>query len=292
MAYDILQELPAANLALAHRRLGPLEPWKLDAWQEHVLRDAWVLDYASWEGLSVRVETARGQTPVFPRRIHTWHLYAPGVHYFQRLDRPVRRPEDLWILFTLARPHPFFDAHPFAALHDPDEVLPPLVRAMHALQQRGDPGREAALHGYLGAVLGHLILAARRGGAGTPDAPYVVLRPEARADPAGDALLPRVDRAVSRRLARPPSLDELAAALGLSVSSLSHRFRAETGMTVVERVRWLRIREGRRLLERGGATVKSVAHQLGFSSPFYFSRVFREVAGLTPDAYLRRQRGG
>jgi AraC-like DNA-binding protein len=60
-------------------------------------------------------------------------------------------------------------------------------------------------------------------------------------------------------------------------------------MTVLERVRWLRISQARRLLAERNATVKSVARRLGFSSPFYFSRVFREVTGITPIDYLRQQ---
>ena len=76
----------------------------------------------------------------------------------------------------------------------------------------------------------------------------------------------------------------------MSVSSLAHRFKAETGMTPIERIRWLRVREAKRLLSREAATVKSVAAALRFSSPFYFSRVFKEVTGSTPQDFISQQR--
>lgn len=41
-----------------------------------------------------------------------------------------------------------------------------------------------------------------------------------------------------------------------------------------------------RLTERG-ATIKQVAHELGFSDPFHFSRVFRKVMGLPPGQFAR-----
>ena len=41
------------------------------------------------------------------------------------------------------------------------------------------------------------------------------------------------------------------------------------------------------LLNQPGALVKHVTHQVGFSDPFHFSRVFKSVFGLSPDAFRR-----
>ncbi|MEK7412198.1 MAG: helix-turn-helix domain-containing protein, partial [Planctomycetota bacterium] len=57
------------------------------------------------------------------------------------------------------------------------------------------------------------------------------------------------------------------------------------------RIRWLRIREAKNRLAEPEATVKAVARSLGYSSQFYFSRVFKEVAGMTPEMYLDQMRG-
>lgn len=288
MAYTILHETPPVRLTHVHhqRRTRPVHTRGL--WTGPIRQKYWTLDYCGWEGSWVDVEHPPGTRAAHPRPSGTWHLYAPGVAYHERYDKPENRREDMWLFFTLEATHPFFERHRFARIADPESVLPPIVRRMFALQQRGEPGRENLLHAYLLAILGHVVLAAREG-AGTPADPWRLRDPESAAAAGAGALLEQVDAAVSRTLSEPPSLDELAAELGLSVSSLAHRFKAETGITVVDRVRWLRIRESRRLLARPNTTVKSVARELGFSSPFYFSRVFREVEGITPLEYLKRQ---
>ena len=179
----------------------------------------------------------------------------------------------------------------FAVIADPAGRIADYVRSMYVHQQHGRPGSGVVIHGLFVAVLGEIGAAAKRGDAGTGEAPWCVESPEEAAGAREDRLLHRVDRTVSEALSSPPSLDELAEALHMSVSSLAHRFKAETGFTVVDRVRWLRIREARRLLAQPGATVKGAAHELGFSSPAYFSRVFTEVSGITPVSYLQRATG-
>jgi AraC family transcriptional regulator of arabinose operon len=38
-------------------------------------------------------------------------------------------------------------------------------------------------------------------------------------------------------------------------------------------------------LHKPGALVKNVAADLGFTNPFHFSRVFKSVFGIPPDAF-------
>jgi AraC family transcriptional regulator, arabinose operon regulatory protein len=85
-------------------------------------------------------------------------------------------------------------------------------------------------------------------------------------------------------------MDALAVTLNVSVSTLAHRFKSETGMTVMERVRWLRVREARRLFSEKGMSVKSAAQKLGFSSPFHLSALFRKITGTTAAAYIQQNR--
>jgi AraC-like DNA-binding protein len=40
-------------------------------------------------------------------------------------------------------------------------------------------------------------------------------------------------------------------------------------------------------LHQPGALVKQVAEQTGFDDPFHFSRAFKSVFGLSPDAFRR-----
>jgi len=289
MAYDILQLASQAALKAVQygRSIAAARRIPTGLWIGPIHRAAWTLDFCGWNGMQCMVRTEAGWTPPFRRPPGTWHLYAPGVQYRELQDRPELQLEDAWLIFDLPKRHALFKPGLFAALHDPEDVLAPRVRALYALQQRGEPGAALAAHGLFLSLLGEVALAARRGRSGLPQAPWPVRNPESPSAAETESLLERLDALVCKRLANPPGLDELAEALNLSVSTLAHRFKAETGMTVVDRVRWLRVRAARGLLGRPGASVKSVAQELGFSSTFYFSRVFKEVAGIAPQACLR-----
>lgn len=90
---------------------------------------------------------------------------------------------------------------------------------------------------------------------------------------------------ISTRLDAPPTLDEMAARIGLSPAHLVVVFRREIGRTPVEHVTEMRIAEACRRLVTPRATVTSVAHDLGFCSSQYFSAVFRRHRGATPSEW-------
>lgn len=86
-------------------------------------------------------------------------------------------------------------------------------------------------------------------------------------------------------LAAPVSVPALAAMAGFSSSHFSERFRAVTGFSVVEYVKRLRMARARQLLITSELTVAEVAAEVGYVDPFYFSRQFHAVTGLSPRSY-------
>jgi AraC family transcriptional regulator of arabinose operon len=84
------------------------------------------------------------------------------------------------------------------------------------------------------------------------------------------------------------TLAELAHSVALSPSRLAHLFKAQTGVSVIEFVLNLRLRQAARLLEFSGLAVGEIAHEVGFQSPFYFSRQFKRYFGQNPLAYRRK----
>lgn len=77
----------------------------------------------------------------------------------------------------------------------------------------------------------------------------------------------------------------------ISPSYLSRLFRSETGMSFNEYLRRYRIEAAKTLMRKSpGMPLKNVARYVGFSDPFYFSRVFRAVTGVAPSAFLDRDR--
>jgi AraC family transcriptional regulator of arabinose operon len=107
----------------------------------------------------------------------------------------------------------------------------------------------------------------------------------------GSALDPRVRTVLDllvRDLTAAPSVAELAAAVYLSPSRLAHLFKAQTGQTIAEMARQLRLRQAARLLRHSSRSVQEVATEVGFLCPFHFSRRFRQCFGLSPRDYRRQ----
>lgn len=88
-------------------------------------------------------------------------------------------------------------------------------------------------------------------------------------------------------LARPISREDLARRAGLSPSHLAAAFKQAYGRAPLAHLQELRLVEARRRLQSGDASVAEVAAAVGFSDPFWFSRVFRRRWGVPPRAMRR-----
>ena len=86
-------------------------------------------------------------------------------------------------------------------------------------------------------------------------------------------------------------VDALAQMVALSPSRLAHLFKAQVGVSIIEMVSNLRLRQAARLLEYTSLNVGEIARDVGFQSPFYFSRQFRLYFGCSPTAYRARLLG-
>lgn len=89
-------------------------------------------------------------------------------------------------------------------------------------------------------------------------------------------------------LDRSVTLEEASRAAGLSRSQLSARFRRELGTSVVAYHTRLRMARACLLLETGHTPIKKIAERIGYSDPYYFSRLFRTHYGVSPRGYRQR----
>lgn len=79
------------------------------------------------------------------------------------------------------------------------------------------------------------------------------------------------------------SMDELAKACSMSVSSLHHKFKAFASMGPLQYQKQLRLQEARRLLMNGEESdATHVAFRVGYESSSQFSREYRRLFGLPP----------
>lgn len=104
--------------------------------------------------------------------------------------------------------------------------------------------------------------------------------------PAGSALEPLVTW-IRDNLARPLTLDDIAAHAGVSTRTLIRRFREQTGTTPLQWLHRARIRQAQHLLETTQHSVERIGAQVGFGSPTAFRDRFKRTTGVSPYAYRR-----
>lgn len=95
----------------------------------------------------------------------------------------------------------------------------------------------------------------------------------------------RVQEYLRAHLSSTPSVPALAKLAGFSTSHFSARFRAATGFSVTEYVKRLRMARARQLLITSEHSIAEIAADVGYQDPFYFSRQFHAVNGVSPRTF-------
>jgi AraC-like DNA-binding protein len=105
---------------------------------------------------------------------------------------------------------------------------------------------------------------------------------------AQDSFNDRVESYLLSHYHRPLSLGQVAESVGCSPAYLCRRFRELTGQTPFQFLRDVRIEAAKRLL-RSEVPIARVAEMVGFEDPLYFSKVFSNQVGESPQSF-RAQR--
>ena len=206
---------------------------------------------------NLRLGTGEGLL-VFPFQFH--HYTSP------------QRDDISWLFVTFE----LNDAEPLASLRYRPFSLTPVLRTLVAeLVEAYETERTEELPVLL---LGLLLARLRRI---KHTAPHHPPAPVAEPEP---GLVLRINQ-MAQRAGAPPSIKELARALGISPSHLRARFRASCGVSIGRHLRRLRLEQACGLLRLGPQRVSEIAEQCGFGSIYSFSRAFRLAYGISPLAF-------
>jgi AraC-like DNA-binding protein len=212
------------------------------------------------------LRAARGQVAILnPEVVHTGQAGVPEGWRYRVIYPAVDVVRDVAAELGAPGGTPFF---PDTVVDDPAAAR--LLRTVHASAARGDAlASSSALRTALGAIVGRH--AARPSGHGRDEgAP-----PSVRA--ARDLL--------HDRLADPPSLEELATAVGSGPFTLLRAFRAAYGLPPHAYLTNLRVQRAREMLD-SGLRPAEVAARAGFADQAHLNRHFKRIVGVPPGAYL------
>lgn len=78
---------------------------------------------------------------------------------------------------------------------------------------------------------------------------------------------------------------KLESAIDRKYEYLCQVFKKYAGTTIQQYVQQLRVQRARHLLLHTDRSIKTIAADVGFEEPFYFSRLFKKMVGLSPQHY-------
>jgi AraC-like DNA-binding protein len=237
--------------------------------------DSWVIDYSIGDCGECRTEF----TDWMPRPVGIAHLYPPGRRYMEKYP-PGRCGCCCYIKFggeNAALRRAVENSGGFARIVDDGRLGELMRRAIRAAQQ-GNAGYYGCFAEFSRIVefLENLPPAAG------PDFLYVLSGETGTAGTPGK----RVRAYLERNYRGHVTIRAIARELGISESTLSHRYRAECGESVFDTLLRIRVEQSLPMLMRR-LPLKTVARETGFNSEFYYSRVFKRCFGVSPANYRR-----
>ena len=85
------------------------------------------------------------------------------------------------------------------------------------------------------------------------------------------------------------SVEEMGAQVGLSRVQLYRKTKALTGHSPNELLRMARLKMAASLLASTDKTVAEVGYAVGFASPSYFAKCYKEYYGENPTDFIKRK---
>ncbi|MEZ4792436.1 MAG: response regulator [Gelidibacter sp.] len=104
-----------------------------------------------------------------------------------------------------------------------------------------------------------------------------------------EEFLKRLKKVLDKDITNPDfSSKKFADAMHMSRTQLHRKLKAIVNMSATEFIRSQRLKLSLVLLKQSDATISETAYQVGFNTPSYFIKCFREVYGCTPIEYLSK----
>lgn len=95
---------------------------------------------------------------------------------------------------------------------------------------------------------------------------------------------------MKKNIAQQFSVQELAQQQNLSVTHYSRMFRAKTGSSPNQYFSELKIQKSCQYLYFSDRSIKEICVELGFQDPYYFSRLFKKLMGVSPARYKNKDK--
>lgn len=104
-------------------------------------------------------------------------------------------------------------------------------------------------------------------------------------------LIERAVKVVEENISSPTfSIEDFGMELGISRAYVFKKILALTGKTPLEFIRTIRLQHAAQLLEKSQLSVREIAYKVGFNTPKYFTKYFKEQYHMLPSEYAASKR--
>lgn len=86
------------------------------------------------------------------------------------------------------------------------------------------------------------------------------------------------------------TIEQLARIAEISPKYFVDLFKKTYGKSAIDYVTEIRVASAKQLMMQSETRLRDIAHQVGYSDEFYFSRKFKQAAGMSPSAYMKKRR--
>ncbi len=111
--------------------------------------------------------------------------------------------------------------------------------------------------------------------------------PLVRPQPHADAVVRGCEQWLRAHFRQPGAVASVVAHARLPERTLKRRFKAATGVAILDYVQNLRLEEAKRLLESSDEPVEEIAAATGYEDASFFRRLFKRRTGISPGRYRR-----
>lgn len=101
------------------------------------------------------------------------------------------------------------------------------------------------------------------------------------------AVVERVELVLQQHFHEDLTREDLAGQLNLSPGHLARLYRSVTGQTLHDRITQLRMEAAKDLLLNSTFSITQIAFEVGYTSFSHFSKIFKDLEGITPGDYRR-----
>lgn len=104
------------------------------------------------------------------------------------------------------------------------------------------------------------------------------------------SVLETVMHSIHHQIDKPITLKSMAKLVGLGERQFQRVFKSYSGMTFIDYLQHIRIREANRLISTTDRRISDIANSIGYQDMKFFNRIYKKKTGVIPSEYRKNHR--